>query len=200
MSVRFLYLVGLGYTFSTNAQTVPITNTTVSTRACQPPFNTFPFCDVTQSLDIRVKDLISRILDEDIAPQVTARHGGGDSPGPKSNITYLGIPEYDWGCNSLHGVQSSCVNANGITYCPTSFPNSINYGTAWNLSQVFQLGAVIATEQRALWLAGAVEASDWSGRPHIGLDAWSPNINLNRGGLLNCLTSPSSLSSSSSFY
>jgi hypothetical protein len=29
-------------------------------------------------------------------------------------------------------------------------------------------------------LAGAVEASEWSGRPHIGLDTWSPNINSER--------------------
>ncbi len=93
MSLRFSLLCLLGYYGLSNAQTVPMTNTTVLTRACQPPFNTFPFCDVTQSIDVRVKDLISRILDEDIAPQVTARHGGGDSPGPKSNITYLGIPE-----------------------------------------------------------------------------------------------------------
>ena len=25
-----------------------------------------------------------------------------------------------------------------------------------------------------------MEASTWIGRPHIGLDAWSPNININR--------------------
>ena len=172
-----LVTVSLGFAVS---QTVPADNVTVATRACQPPYDKFPFCDVTQSLDARVRDLISRILDADIAPQVTARHGGGDSPGPKSNITYLGIPAYDWGTNSLHGLQSSCVNAQGTTYCPTSFPNSINYGTAWNLTQVFELGAVIAQETRAMWLAGAEEASDWSGRPRIGLDAWSPNINLNR--------------------
>jgi beta-D-xylosidase 4 len=50
----------------------------------------------------------------------------------------------------------------------------------WNTSLFYQLGAVIGIETRALWLAGAVEASAGSGRPHIGLDAWSPNININR--------------------
>jgi hypothetical protein len=43
----------------------------------------------------------------------------------------------------------------------------------WNDSLSFQLGAIIATETRALWVAGAVEDSTWAGRPHIGLDCWS---------------------------
>ena len=42
------------------------------------------------------------------------------------------------------------------------------------------MALIIATETRALWLAGAVEDSTWSGRPHIGLDVWSPNINIQR--------------------
>ena len=50
------------------------------------------------------------------------------------------------------------------------------YGATWNRSLFFELGAIIATETRALWLAGAVEESEWSGRGHIGLDTWSPNM------------------------
>jgi beta-glucosidase-like glycosyl hydrolase len=67
-----------------------------------------------------------------------------------------------------------------VVRCPASFPNPINYGFAFNDSLSFQLGAIIATETRALWLLGAQEESAWSGRPHIGLDCWSPNININR--------------------
>jgi hypothetical protein len=164
------------------AKTVPETTVTASTRACQPPYDTFPFCDTTLSLDARVKDLVSRIPDADVPPQLTARHGGGGSPGPASNISAIGLPEWDWGLNAIHGVQSSCVlgSADGVTYCATSFPNPVNYGATWNKSLFFELGAIIATETRALWLAGAVEESEWSGRPHIGLDTWSPNINIAR--------------------
>lgn len=61
-----------------------------------------------------------------------------------------------------------------------SFPNPVNYGFTFNKSLAYELGAIIATEQRALWLAGATEESPWSGLPHAGLDAWSPNININR--------------------
>jgi beta-glucosidase-like glycosyl hydrolase len=164
------------------AQTVRETTTTLDTRACQPPFNTLPFCDESLSLDARVRDIVSRIADANVAPQLTARHGGGGSPGPASNISAIGLPEWDWGLNAIHGVQSSCVRdkTSGETVCPTSFMNPVNFGATWNRSLFFGLGAVIATETRALWLAGAVEDSDWSGRPHIGLDVWSPNINIAR--------------------
>ena len=61
---------------------------------------------------------------------------------------------------------------------PDSTPqsNPVNFGATWNKSLYFDLGAIIATETRALWLAGAVEESSWSGRPHIGLDVWSPCV------------------------
>ena len=66
-----------------------------------------------------------------------------------------------------------------ITYCPTSFPNPINYGLAWNKTLAFEMGAIVAAEARALWLAGAEEENGSRGpvRLSIGLDCWSPNIN-----------------------
>ena len=80
------------------------------------------------------------------------------------------------------GVQSSCVEdpATKALYCPTSFPNPVNYGMTWHDDLAREMGAIIGTETRALWLAGATEESGWSGRPVIGLDVWSPNINLAR--------------------
>ena len=56
----------------------------------------------------------------------------------------------------------------------------MNYGATWNASLTWEMAQIIADEQRALWLLGAVEDSSWAGRPHIGLDCWSPNININR--------------------
>jgi beta-glucosidase-like glycosyl hydrolase len=43
-----------------------------------------------------------------------------------------------------------------------------------------EIGSIIGVELRSLWLQGATEANAWSGRPHAGLDCWSPNININR--------------------
>lgn len=54
----------------------------------------------------------------------------------------------------------------------------------WNRSLMYDLGRLIGKEARALWLAGALEESGSASTPvhapHIGLDAWSPNINIAR--------------------
>jgi hypothetical protein len=155
------------------AQTVPANTRTLDTRACQAPYDLaagYLFCNPALSLDERVNDLIERIWatgSQDVIPYLlTARNFGA------SNITSLGVPEYDWGLNSIHGTQSSCVSdAQGVTYCPTSFSNPVNFGMTWNKSQARVLGEIIAIESRALWLAGAVEQGP---RNHIGLDHWSP--------------------------
>ena len=155
------------------AQTVPATTRTLDTRACQAPYDLaagYLFCDPTLSLDERVNDLIERIWatgSQDVIPYLlTARNFGA------SNISRLGVPEYDYGLNSLHGVQSSCLSdAQGTVYCPTSFMNPVNFGNTWNKSNARVLGETVAIESRALWLAGAVEQVP---RNHIGLDHWSP--------------------------
>lgn len=83
--------------------TVPATTVTYDTRACQPPYDALPFCDTSLSVDARVADLVARLQPEEIVPLLTARHGGGGSPGPDDNVTRLGLPEYDWGMNAMHG-------------------------------------------------------------------------------------------------
>jgi hypothetical protein len=159
------------------AKTVNVTTTTYDTRACQPPHDTYPFCNTELPLGSRIADLIGRIQDPEIPAQLTARH----SAGQLSNISYLGVPEYDWGMNAIHGVQSSCVTDGVTVFCPTSFPNIVTMGMGFNRSMAFQMGAIIGIESRALWLAGATEESGI--RPHIGLDAWSPNINIGEKGV-----------------
>ena len=160
--------------------TVKANNDTIKTRACQPPFSALPYCDASLPLPTRVADFVARLWANAswIPPQLTARHGGGGSPGPTDAVPELGLPEFDWGLNCIHGVQSSCVeDAGGRVFCPTSFMNPVNFGAAWNRSLAFDLGAIVAEETRALWVAGATEESSWSGRPHIGPVCWSPNIN-----------------------
>lgn len=113
-------------------------------------------------MDRRVKALISLLHSDEKPLLLTARNGGGGSPGPGSNISRLGLPEYDWGVNCIHGtsnphcvkltrllgVQTSCVNYRGKTLCPTSFPNPVNFGMTFNDSLSYDMGAVISTELR----------------------------------------------------
>lgn len=157
-------------------------NYTVTTRACRPPYDkTMPYCDTSKSVNERVDALIALIHDDEIAPLLTAREGGGGSPGPSGAIDRLGLPEYDWGVNCIHGVQTTCgTGSDGQPRCATSFPNPVSLGSSWNTSMYREIGHIIGVELRSLWLHGATEASSWSGKPHAGLDCWSPNININR--------------------
>lgn len=64
-----------------------------------PPHDTYPFCDHTKPMQARIDDLISRLTLEEKPYLMVARES------PKGNISRLGIPEYDWGLNAIHGVQ-----------------------------------------------------------------------------------------------
>ena len=86
-------------------------------RACTGEHANYKFCDSNLSMDERVKDLISRLNDTEKPYLLTARES------PKGSIPRLGIPEYDWGGNCIHGVQSRC--GSNFTRCPTSFPDPI---------------------------------------------------------------------------
>lgn len=171
--MRFLPALAFLVLCSPAAGQTTVANTvTVDTRACQGAFSSLPYCNTSLSLDERVNDLIERIWVNNassIPPQLTARNMG------RSAIPALGVPEYDWGLNAIHGVQSSCVSDDAGVHCPTSFMNPVNFGMAWDKSLMRELGYTIGIEARALWLAGAVEQSP---RNHIGLDVWSPNINI----------------------
>ena len=137
-------------------------------RACSTPDTAkFPFCNASLSVDFRIKDLISRIHLEEKPPLLTARMS------PLGNISRIGLPEYNWGANCVHGVQSRCG-----TRCPTSFPNPNALGAIFDMSLVQRMANIIGIELRALWLEGVGE-NRGDDLPHLGLDCWSPNININ---------------------
>lgn len=146
-------------------------------RACAPPHDHYPFCEASLPLNERLDDLIQRLTLEEKPLLLTARES------PKGNISRLGIPEYDWGGNCVHGVQSRCapLNKDGTNgRCPTSFPNPNNLGASFNKTLWENMGAVIGIELRALWLQNVGENHNQN-YPHIGLDCWSPNVNIVRG-------------------
>lgn len=145
----------------------------------RPPHDKYPFCDTSLTIEARVADLVGRIPDAKKAHLLTAR---GWPQGHPETLEEIGVPAHDWGLNCIHGVQSSCYHdpATGRDVCATSFPNPNALGAAFNMTNVLVMGQYIGRETRALRLAGATESSTWSGRALIGLDCWSPNININR--------------------
>lgn len=54
---------------------------------------------------------------------------------------------YDWGVNSIHGIQVSCG-----TQCATNYPLPVAIGASFNRTLVKALGQMMAVELRALRL------------------------------------------------
>ena len=103
-------------------------------RACVPPHDKYEFCDPSKSVADRVKSLVSMLTNTEKATLLIARES------PKGNISRLGIPEYDWGGNCIHGVQSRCgTGSDGKERCPTSYANPNHLGATFNRTVIKQL-------------------------------------------------------------
>jgi beta-glucosidase len=85
-------------------------------------------------------------------------------------IPRLGIPEYNWWNEGLHGVARAGV--------ATVFPQAIGMAASWDTDLMHDVADVISTEFRAKYVATlhANGGSDW----YRGLTVWSPNINIFR--------------------
>jgi beta-glucosidase len=112
------------------------------------------------SFEVRVKDLVGRMtLDEkvlqmkDVAPA----------------IPRLGVPEYNWWNEALHGVARS-----GLA---TVFPQAIGLAAMWDDSAMFRMATVISDEARA---KHQEYLRTGTRQRYQGLTFWSPNINLFR--------------------
>ncbi len=111
-------------------------------------------------LDARADDLVSRLTLEEKIGQMLY-----DAPA----IERLGIPEYNWWNECLHGVGRA-----GIA---TVFPQAIGLAATWNDDLVRRVGTAISDEARAKY-------NDWQHRGirqiYTGLTFWTPNINIFR--------------------
>jgi beta-glucosidase len=120
----------------------------------------FPFLRSELSIEKRVDDLVGRMtLDEKIAQMVNAAPG----------IDRLGIPEYNWWNECLHGVARA-----GLA---TAFPQAIGLGATWDEDLILRVATVISDEARA-------KHHEFVRRNkrglYQGLTFWSPNINIFR--------------------
>jgi beta-glucosidase len=111
-------------------------------------------------LDQRVDDLISRMtLEEKVSQMMNAAPA----------IPRLGIPQYDWWNEALHGVAFSGV--------ATVFPQAIGLGATFDPQLVNRVGTVISDEARAKYHE-AQRRGNYN--RFYGLTFWSPNINIFR--------------------
>lgn len=118
------------------------------------------FLNPKLELDQRVNDLISRMtLEEKVSQMMNAAPA----------IPRLGIPQYDWWNEALHGVAFSGV--------ATVFPQAIGLGATFDPPLVNRVANVISDEARAKYHE-AQRRANYS--RFYGLTFWSPNINIFR--------------------
>ncbi len=108
----------------------------------------------------KAKELVAKMTLEERASQLTYH---------SSAIKRLGIPEYNWWNEGIHGVARAGV--------ATSFPQSIAMAATFDPELLKQVADVIATEGRAKYN----EYSKHEDRDiYKGLTFWSPNVNIFR--------------------
>ncbi|HMB24076.1 MAG TPA: glycoside hydrolase family 3 C-terminal domain-containing protein, partial [Anaerolineales bacterium] len=141
-----------------NRMVTPDRSTSVP--ASSQPSNDPKYLDTSLPLEERVNDLISRMtLDEKISQMGTEA----------SAIERLGIPQYNWWNEALHGVARA-----GIA---TVFPQAIGLAATWNADLIQQMATVISDEGRAKYheaLRNGVRDL------YTGLTFFCPNVNIFR--------------------
>ncbi|MBS0419815.1 MAG: glycoside hydrolase family 3 C-terminal domain-containing protein [Proteobacteria bacterium] len=131
----------------------------VPAQAAPPPLAKFK--DPTVAPELRAKDLIANMTLEEKAAQL-----GHAAPA----IARLGVPEYNWWNEGLHGVARA-----GIA---TVFPQAIGMAASWDVPLMHRVANILGTEFRAKYMEKVHPngGTDW----YRGLTVWSPNINIFR--------------------
>jgi beta-glucosidase len=127
-----------------------------ATKAQNIPF----YKDPSQSIDVRVKDMLSKLTLEEKISLLGYR---------SQAIPRLGIPAYNWWNEALHGVARAGE--------ATVFPQAIGMSATFNDSLLKQVSTVISTEARAKYNLAIAEDRHLQ---YMGLTFWTPNINIFR--------------------
>ena len=120
-----------------------------------------PFRNPNLPTDQRVNDLVSRMTLEEKVSQMMHTAAA---------IPRLGVPEYNWWSEGLHGVAREGY--------ATVFPQAIGLAATFDPALLHTEAGVIATEFRAKYSEQLKQKgyTEW----YHGLTVWSPNINIFR--------------------
>jgi beta-glucosidase len=118
------------------------------------------FKDPSRPTDERVHDLLSRLTLEEKISQMLFY---------SSALSRVGIPEYNWWNECLHGVARAGV--------ATVFPQAIGMAASFNQELLYEVASAIADEARAKHHEFARKEDRGM---YKGLTFWTPNINIFR--------------------
>ncbi len=113
-------------------------------------------------LERRISDLVSRMTLEEKASQMTHESKG---------IKRLGIPDYNWWNECLHGVGRSAEKV-------TVFPQPIGLAATFNPRELQCAADMISDEARAIYNISREKGTTIN--RYTGLTFWTPNINIFR--------------------
>lgn len=116
--------------------------------------------DPDKPINMRVADLLSRMTTEEKISQLVYN---------STAIDRLGIPEYNWWNECLHGVARAGK--------ATVFPQAIAMAATFDDNLVYHVADAISTEARAKYNA-AVQSGNRG--QYMGLTFWTPNVNIFR--------------------
>jgi beta-glucosidase len=120
----------------------------------------YPYQNIKLDFETRARDLVSRMTLEEKVSQLTHYADA---------VEHLGIPEYNWWNECLHGVARSGK--------ATVFPQAIGMAATFDRDLMYRMADVTSTEARAKY-------HDYFSRGkhgmYQGLTFWSPNINIFR--------------------
>lgn len=120
----------------------------------------YKFMDASLSFEERIADLIANLtLEEKISQMVHT----------SCAIERLGIPEYNWWNECLHGVAR-----NGTA---TVFPQAIGLSAMWDTDMMFRVATIISDEARAKHHESLRQGDRGI---YKGINFWTPNINIFR--------------------
>lgn len=120
----------------------------------------YEFQNPTISTENRVANLVGLMTLEEKVSQMRY-----DAPA----IKRLGVPEYNWWNECLHGVARA-----GLA---TVFPQGIGMGATWNPELINEMGVAVSDEARAKHHRAISEGKRGI---YQGLTFWTPNINIFR--------------------
>ena len=169
LELSFLFLLSLTQGYILDKVHGEDMGTTPSVDCQSQLYASYPFCNFNMSPEDRASDLVSRLTVEEMVAQTS-------SIAPA--ISRLGIKDYNWRSNCLHGWSKSGGHwTSDLKW--TVFPAPIGLGATFNVDLVTQVGVVTANEGRALHNI-MLANNNGSSTEAAGLNCFSPNVNLVR--------------------
>lgn len=117
--------------------------------------------DPSLSIEKRVNDLVSKMTLEEKVGQML-----NSAPA----IARLGVPEYDWWNECLHGVARTSFKV-------TVYPQAIAMAATWDINSIHTMADYTADEGRAIYNESIKNGKH---AKYTGLTYWTPNINIFR--------------------